>query len=274
MIRDWIDKIFDTISSINKGLRSIANWFDDVADGAADIPIVGGVLAGFFRGISGLFDTLANLTYDINSAVVHIFGTIASWLEDLADLWSDVYGWIADKIDDAYNWARDAWDLVQEMFNDVSELMYQVFTSIPGKFSSLWDRVNELLDQVFGSIPDLFSSVWDQITEVIHEVFTNIPAFLSTIVGWFFHLSEQVNIWVAGQLSDIWDRITDLPGLIKEEILQFIAPAFNLVSFFFEDISDFFSDPAEYFSKKVDKSEPSFAERLWGVIEKILERIW
>jgi phage-related protein len=336
--------VFDGVSGafgwiINR-LQAIADFFDDAAEWASDIPGVGGMLSSVFSSISTRFDWLAGYFDDLAYNIHRALSIIDSYLDDLISLGSAVYGWITDKLDDAYNFAVNAWSQVQEfggqitdlwtevftsipgtfssLWDQVNQLIYQVFSSIPGTFSSLWDQVNQLIYQVFSSIPGTFSSLWDQVNQLIYQVFTSIPGTFSSlwdqvnqliyqvftsIPGSFSSLWDQVNqliyqvfTSIPGSFSSLWDQVNQLiyqvftsipgtfsslvdqiealPDLIKDQVFQVIGPAIDLVELYFEDISGFFSDPSTYFSRKIDQLGKPFADGLWNVIEKIIEKVW
>lgn len=252
MLSALTDKVLAGLAWIRGVHYDIADFFEDAADRAGAIPIVGGGLENVFNGIAGFFDHLGDEISDLARHVSDISDAIDTRLGILAELWSDVHGWISDKLDDAYNWADRALDQVAGLARDVDDLLDEVFRDIPRRLSSFQDQVDELVRQVFTAIPARISTLVDNVGDLLHEVFTGIPARFAAML----------------------DTVTSIPDLVKGEVLQSIAAPINLVETFFEDINNFFSDPPAYFEKKMDKLGTPFAERLWGVIEKILERVW
>jgi len=250
--QSWIDAILSGLSYVVSFFDSIAGSFSTVADYAADIPIVGGSLETFFDSISRVFTFLGDRVYTLRAYVSWVLNVINAAINNLDDLWNTVTGWISDKLDIAYTWARGAWDWIE-------------------------DNAIKLVNDVYGWISDKLDIAYTWARGAWDWIVDNAIKLANDVYGWISDKLDIAYTWARGAWDWIVanaDKIADLPALIKGEVLQFLGPVFNLVSFFFEDISDFFSDPADYFAKKVDNSAPSFSERLWGVFEKILEKIW
>jgi phage-related protein len=274
MIGPLINAIVTVLSWIIGGIADIAGFLGGAAGYVSQIPVVGAALSNLCVSAQSACNTLGYDVAHFSTRVSDALWAIDDWLDKLKDLWDQVFGWILDKLDDAYKWAQNAIDQVADLATDVGNLIYEVFTSIPGKISSVWDKINTIIAELFTSIPGKLSSLWDKINTIIAELFTSIPDKLSSLWDRINTIIAELFTSIPGKLSSIWDRIAALPELIKGMVMQPIAPFINLISFFFEDINDFFSDPAEYFLKKVERLGASFAERMWNVVETILEKIW
>ena len=247
MIGPLINAIVTVLSWIIGGIADIAGFLGSAAGHVSQIPVVGDALSNLCTAAQSVCNTLGYDVAHFSTRVQDALWAIDDWLDKLKDLWDQVFGWILDKLDDAYAWAQNAIDQVADLAQDVGNLIYEVFTSIPGKISSVWDKINTIIEELFTAIPGKLSSLWDKINTIIAELFTSIP----------------------DKLSSIWDRIAALPELIKGMVLQPIAPFINLVSFFFEDINDFFSDPLGSILSYLGRIARKYEQALLDIADKI-----
>lgn len=252
MIGWFIDRVEAALLWIVGVLDDISYFFARVAYYAQQLPTVGNYLYGYFTSIKDAFSDMANDFVHFTSRTVDVLNAIDNWLDELADLVNDVYGWIMDRIDDAYAWADDALTWIVEVGQD---LWRDVYGWIMDRIDDAYNAASDALTWVAYTGMDLYRDVYGWITD---------------------NLTDAYN-WA----SDAWDWIVDnapdlenIPQLVQDAVLQFIGPAFNLIETWFEDINLFFSDPPAYFSKKIDDLGSPFADALFKIFEKILEKIW
>lgn len=234
------------------GVANIANSFSIAAVYAGDIPVVGAGLKSALVNIQSFFNDLGYDIAHFHGYLNDILDTISEWLDIVADLASDVNQWISEGIseisfdlaalkDTVVAWVREQ---IQEIILDIDEIKNVLWPGFYAEASNTWLRLLDLIDYVF-------SGGWIQ-----------------DVSNWVAHAVDAV----VGYITT--DLIPSLQTTLKEDIFQFIAPVYNLVETFFEDISSFFSDPAAYYTKKLEEGGSSFADGLWNIIEKILELIW
>lgn len=252
MIGPLIAAVTSVITWVLGLIADIAYGFSRLSYYAADIPGVGGTLASWFASIAGYLDDLYFDVRDFRSRLLDVFVAIDDWLKKLSDLWNDVYTWLVYRIDDAYSWAQDALDWIVDTGQDLYD---EVYGWIMDKIDLAYTRARNAWDWIVDTGRDLWDDVYGWISDKLDD------AYILATDAWD---------WIVANAA----KLEDIPGLIRDEVLQIVGPVFNLVSFFFDDISLFFTDPADYFDKKLDQLGTPFAERLWGLVEKILERIW
>ena len=252
MIDSLISAIATVLSWIIGIISDIAYFFSRVAYYAGQIPGVGSSLRAGFTSIQASFNDFGYDVAHFSTRLQNVLNAIDNWLDDLADLWNDVHGWVMDRVDDAYYRARDAWDWIV-------------------------DTGRDLADDLYGWIMDRIDTAYTRARNAFYWVIDEGEQLWSDLYGW---ISDKLNDAYV-MATDAWDwivanaaKLEEIPALIRSEVLQIVGPVFNLVEYWFEDISLFFSDPPAYFEKKLEQLGAPFAERLWAIVEKVLERIW
>lgn len=252
MIDPFISAIATVLSWIIGVIADIAGFFSSVASSARSIPGVGTTLSNLFTSIQAAFNDFGYEVAHFSTRLQNALNAIDNWLDDLADLWSDVYGWIQDRIDDAYYWANKAWDWVVDTGRDLYDDVYGWITD---KLDDAYRWADSALDWIAYTGMDLYRDVYGWITDQLNEAW-----------AW----ANDAWTWIV----DNAPNLPDLPQLVQDAVLAIVGPVFNLVETWYEDISLFFSDPPAYFAKKLEQLGTPFAERLWDIVEKILEKVW
>lgn len=252
MIDPLISAVVTVLSWIITVLLNIAGFFSTVAYYAGYLPFVGSSLRGFFVKIQVAFSNFADNIAQFSTRVQNVLNAIDNWLDQLVDLINDVGGWISDKLDSAYTYGRNAINWIGDTGQD---LVSDVYGWMEDKLNSAYLYARNAINWIGDAGYDLVNDVYGWITDKVDDA---------------YRWADYAWDWIANFPSHVAEFLEPL----KAELLQFLAPAFNLVSFFFEDINAFFSDPADYFDKRLERLGAPFAERIWAFFVKILERIW
>jgi len=247
MIAGLISAVNTVIWWILGGIANVAYGFSRLSYYAADIPGVGGTLASWFASIAGYFNDLYFDVRDFRTRILDVLYAIDDWLGELADLISDVYGWITDKLDDAYYWADRAWDWIVDTGKDLYDDVYGwIMDRIVDAYYWAQDALDWIADIGEGLYHDVHGWIMDRIDDAY---------------AWAIDARD----WIAANA----DKLAAIPELIKSEVLQLIGPVFNLVSFFFEDINAFFSDPLDFILSRLTRIVKKYEQTLLDIADKI-----
>jgi hypothetical protein len=252
--------MLDTLrSSINSVLlwiigliANIASGFSLISTYAGDIPVVGEGLAALFVNVQSFFNDLGYNVVHFGNYLDDAIDTISEWLDIVADLASDVNEWLSQQVSEIsfdLEAIKDAvlgwiWESIQGIILGIEEIQNTLIPWLAAEASVTWQRLLDLVEYVF-------TGRWiGDVTELVSSALNDIVSYITTEI---------------------------LPGILetfRNDLFQFIAPVYNLVENFFEDINLFFSDPSAYFRKKLEEGGSDLAERLWDIIERILEWVW
>ena len=231
-IRNAVSSI---LSSVGSWFRSLSYAFQDVADWAYDIPLVGPYIAiplykvadycyyiyEYFRDLRGGWQDLC----DWLDAVWDNFGNL--W-DEIGDLFNYAHDYLRDKIYDAIDVAEDAW----------------------GYAATAYNKARDAWVYATGYLKDLVTSAYNKAVWAYEQIAAAVTSQAQEIYAWVKSIPAEISDYVASVVAAIGAVTTDIVQTLIKTALAAIAGPINLINLWFDDIQGFFNSPFDWLESK------------------------
>lgn len=209
MIDPLISVIVTVLGWVLGLIADVALAFSYLSYYAADIPVVGTTLASYLAEIAGFFDDLWFNVRDFSTGVQDVLNAIDAWLDNLKDLWDQVFGWLVDKIHDAYDWAKGALDWIVDTGQDLWD---EVHGWISDKLQDAYEWATNALDWI-ADFPSYIAPILDDLKAAI---LSPIAPFIN-LISFFF---DDINLFFSDPLGFILSRLIGIAKKYEQTLLD------------------------------------------------------
>lgn len=220
-----------------------------------------------FHALGDAFTEVWRWSRDLRDDLEYLFDVIAGYVASIPQ-------WLLDKLNQAYQLAQDAWNKAIEAWawaksiaDIIGTTFEQIVAFIKEHAETIYQTINEYITNVYETIYETVNNYYETVKNYITNVYETINEYTTNV---YETITNVFNTYV----TNIIGVTEDIVRSIVASAMASVAAPINLINAWFDDIQDFFNDPAGFYIKKLDKLGARFADDLWSVIEKVLEKVW
>lgn len=248
--------------------------FRNVGRDSEDIPLVGGLLKGWFYDIADICEEIGRWFYKVSGEAEVWWAKITQIAGDIGDLAAYAWGWLTDKAQEAFNlagqaiqWATDAWDKAKDTWE------YAVGW-LTDRANEAWSRAGEIWGSVTNWLKDKAIEAYNKAVWAYEQIEAAVTAKAQEIYAWVKAIPGEIAAFVNGVVADIQAILTELIHTLINNALASIAAPINLINTWFDAIQNFFNDPLGSILSWLEGIASKHETRVLGIVDKVMDALW